>query len=219
MLLFTLLLSFLQYSISSNPVEYRCSLCIAIADEVILHSSSDTSIIDACLQLFPSRSDFCAILGEDTYLEVGKNPGELNARDLCRAKNFCPADISYVKKAQSSSDLDIRVSKGLGSRPYDQIRLSAISDHAISSEYFSYSQPFQYKWQSNDVTGTNVLNAGIVTVNPGELTTLMIENQKVEIFIPAEDAGIRGIIISDPCFQSEWIACRFIPFLQTKNNT
>jgi hypothetical protein len=38
----------------------------------------------------------------------------------------------------------------------------------------------------------------------------------VDIYIPNEGEGVRGVILADPCFQSEWIVCmyqgKFSPF-------
>jgi hypothetical protein len=67
-----------------------------------------------------------------------------------------------------------------------------ISNHSISSPYFSYSETFKYRWQTNEVYGTNVLNTGIVSVNVGEKTQFQIEGQTVNIFVPKQGACVRG---------------------------
>jgi hypothetical protein len=110
-------------------------------------------------------------------------------------------------RTQATPGLDVRVSKALGSRGYDKVRLSVIANHTISSDLFSYGSPFKYRWTSNSETGVNVLNTGIVTVTPGTTTKFAIEGQIVEVSIPKEKEGVRGVIIADPCFTSKYIVC------------
>lgn len=91
-----------------------------------------------------------------------------------------------------------------------------ISTSAISglSDVFDYSQQFKYKWTQN------YLSSGIVSVTPGTTTTVEIANGKtIDINVPFEGEGIRGLIIADPCFQSQWITCDFQDTFDMFNHT
>jgi hypothetical protein len=79
--------------------------------------------------------------------------------------------------------------------------LSVISNSSIASSYFTYSQPFKYRWTNK------FLNTGIVDVVPGQPNHFYVGGKDVTINIPAENAGIRGVMIADPCFTNEWIVC------------
>jgi len=89
----------------------------------------------------------------------------------------------------------------MGNKGYDKIRLSVISNTTVESEYFTYSAQFKYRWTSN------YLSTGIVSVTPGKKTVLSVGGVDVEVLLPLQTDGIRGVIIADPCFQSEWIVC------------
>jgi len=109
--------------------------------------------------------------------------------------------------------MDVRVTKAMGNKGYDKIRLSVISNTSIESEYFTYSSQFRYRWTSN------YLSTGIVSVVPGQKTTLSVGGLAVEVLLPLEDAGIRGVIVADPCFQSEWIVCVYQKTFSTFSRT
>jgi hypothetical protein len=87
----------------------------------------------------------------------------------------------------------------MGFRPYNTVRLSVIADHAIPSPYFTYTKDFEYKWPVNSNNKPNYLNTGIVTVTPGKTNTFVVENTVINITLPAANAGVRGVILSDPC--------------------
>ena len=61
----------------------------------------------------------------------------------------------------SLAQQDIRVSKGLGKRGYESVRvsvISAINSTQPSSSIFSYQQPFQYRWKQFYLSsGKNIL--------------------------------------------------------------
>ena len=183
--------------------DYKCGLCKSIAQTMIDSNDFRSSMLSICSQTFPGAvNSYCGAFHENEYLVV--NSHAANAKTLCQLNEFCP--VNSVIDVESSG-LDVRVSKALGSHPYNTIRLSVISNHTIDSPYFTYSKQFQNAWTTSITTGPNFLNSGIVTVTPGDTTTFVIENQEVKVSIPAENAGVRGIILADPCFQSEWNTC------------
>ena len=69
--------------------------------------------------------------------------------------------FSQANANTNTDALDIRVSKALGSKGYNKIRLSVISNTTISSSLFTYSSQFKYRWTSN------YLSTGVVSVTPG----------------------------------------------------
>eukprot|EP00595_Chromulina_sp_UTEXLB2642_P001464 CAMPEP_0196765534 /NCGR_PEP_ID=MMETSP1095-20130614/9517_1 /TAXON_ID=96789 ORGANISM="Chromulina nebulosa, Strain UTEXLB2642" /NCGR_SAMPLE_ID=MMETSP1095 /ASSEMBLY_ACC=CAM_ASM_000446 /LENGTH=405 /DNA_ID=CAMNT_0042123769 /DNA_START=200 /DNA_END=1417 /DNA_ORIENTATION=- len=103
-----------------------------------------------------------------------------------------------------NDNYDIRVAKAIGSRGYDKIRLSVISNQTIDSDLFDYSEQFKHRWTDK------YLNTGIVTITPGVVNTISItKDSSIDVYIPNEGDGIRGVIIADPCFQSQWITCAY----------
>ena len=64
-----------------------------------------------------------------------------------------------------------------------------------------------------------MLNTGIVTVIPGEVTTIDIAGEKFDIRVPAEDAPVRGVIVADPCFSNEFVWCSYGDDFDTYNRS
>lgn len=177
--------------------EYACSFCTASADRA---KENGQSLYQACLMQFPY--EICLPFIHHDQMKVNAN---VDSRSICEKNLFCSSlsEETWRSKPTASSSLDIRVSKAYGSRGYNNIRLSVISNESISSEYFSYSQQFQYRWTNN------FLNTGIVSVKPGEKTAFTIAGQSFDVYIPKQGEGVRGVIIGDPCFTSENIVCLY----------
>lgn len=55
--------------------------------------------------------------------------------------------------------------------------------------------------------GTNYLHSSIITVTPGEVSSLEIANTTVSVSVPAEDGPTSGIVWSDPCISGRWVGC------------
>jgi hypothetical protein len=199
---------------------YMCSFCTSVIAEIqhqtfriIDHQHSELSTTniqnfdEACATLYPSGQDYCmylttALAKTGKSLQISK---EKPARDICEASNMCETlnDEGWRFAPKAENSLDLRVSKAYGSRGYDKVRVSVISNTTIDSDIFTYSEPFQYRWTEN------VLNTGIVTVTPGEKKTLTIGSESIDIFIPVQGQGTRGVLIADPCFTSEYIVCLY----------
>ena len=182
---------------------YMCSFCTSTVAEV---QKSGSSFNEACATLYPSSPEHCEYLDKSLVatgkeLHVTKDKG---ARDICQAANMCETlDDELWRLAGPSNEqaLDIRVSKGYGSRGYDKVRISVIANTTIESDIFTYSEPFQYRWTDN------VLNTGIATVTPGQKTSFKIGSESFDVFVPAKGEGVRGVLIADPCISSENIIC------------
>jgi hypothetical protein len=186
--------------------EYQCSFCVPSVQEAL---DTGLDLQTSCAKFFPS--EICSKFGLNFALATELNA--LNARDICVNHALCePLDPPRFSST-TTTDYDLRVTKALGSRGYDKVRISVISNATIPSDLFSYSEPFQYRWTQN------VLNTGIVTVQPGQKTPITIGSQTFEIYIPLEGEGVRGILLGDPCFTSEFITCLYAKEFDMFNHT
>jgi hypothetical protein len=97
----------------------------------------------------------------------------------------------------SPPQLDLRLSKGHGSRGYGSIRVSSINEDAESvqpDKFFKYAAPFQHRW-TNFTLRTAVLDRvpsgdSLVATPLGNFT----------LRLPEQGAGVRGLFMGDPCF-------------------
>lgn len=96
------------------------------------------------------------------------------------------------------SPVDLRVSKACGAE-YNKVRISVItqSSNAPSDIDWDVSQQFQWKW-----TG-NYYHSKMITVNPGEATKLLIDNNVVNIEIPKKGGATGGILLADICLSQD----------------
>jgi len=109
----------------------------------------------------------------------------------------------YAETYVSSADggLDVRVAKAMYSKGYAKVRVSVItqSSSAPSGLNWDVSERFSHYWTDN------YIHSKIIDVTPGTTTTLNINGQTIDIKIPAENKGTRGIMFADPCIQqSSW---------------
>lgn len=194
--------------------EYRCSFCTSSVQDLLdtisthpTHDQQPPTLLNSCFKYYPQEICSKYQINFDISSDLLTRDTETLARDICVLRSFCDTlplhPSSSLSHSSSENMYDLRISKAMGSRGYDQIRLSVISNATISSDLFSYSQPFQYRWTQN------VLNTGLVTIQPGQKTPITIGSQTFEIFIPKEGDGIRGILLGDPCFTSEFITCLY----------
>lgn len=127
-------------------------------------------------------------------------------RNFCESIGQCPPMYSRRRSESPVSLVDVRVAKGYGSRGYDKLRISVVSDsEAVSAgeNIFTYASQFKYRWTQNFLT------TGLVTVVPGKEQVYVINGVSINITIPSDNVGVRGVLIADPCFQSTWINCQY----------
>lgn len=186
-------------AVANSDNEYNCVLCMNTID---LMKEKAAKFLDACNQF-----KFCSF-NKDKFLSLTST--QINGADsrvTCQLMEACPMDKIY---SSSPAPYDIRVSKGFGSRGYDKIRISLISNTTVSAPgIFTYSAPFKYRWTNN------VLNTGVVSITPGISTDFLINGKNISISIPEDNAGVRGVIIADPCFQTQWVSCSYKDTFQT----
>jgi hypothetical protein len=185
---------------------YRCTVCTSTVD--IMKNSPSSSFATACRGFFNDE-----ICDDIVFASVSSAMATTEtSREFCRLIHLCPAEHDAFKSTAPQT-LDFRVSKAVGSRGYDKVRVSVVSNQTIDSPYLTYSKQFQYRWTDK------FLSTGIVTVPVGEKKTINIAGNDIDLFIPNPSDGVRGVIIGDPCFQSEWIVCLYKNALQTFNHT
>lgn len=220
-LIFFLILSTLVKISSSDSINYRCSLCLSVVDDIKRGPDSlspkEFSFLRACEKVFPSEVCNKAFLSFESspILKDFEFIYSHSSRDSCERALICPFE-SFSQDLTANANnvaLDIRVSKALGSKGYDKIRLSVVSNTTISSSLFSYTSQFKYRWTSN------YLSTGVVSVTPGKTNTFSVNGQSIDVFIPSQGDGVRGVIIADPCFQSQWINCLYKDKFSTFNHT
>ena len=178
------------FSMASFEVDsYKCSICVSAVEKAIELGT----VFDAgCKAHFPAP-----ICNQIHFPEDKLDLKHKSARENCEAVEFCPIDES----PSVDGDIDIRVSKAVGSQGYDKVRISVISNRTVDSSLFSYKHQFKYRWTDK------YLSTGLVTVKPGEKTSFKIAGKEVSILVPKQGSGTRGVILADPCFSSQWIMC------------
>ena len=68
--------------------------------------------------------------------------------------------------------------------------------------------------------GRNYLASAIVRVTPGTTAHLDVGGQQViNVTIPVQGAGVRVVVISDPCFSGRWVGCKYGLQWDTYNRT
>lgn len=66
--------------------------------------------------------------------------------------------------------------------------------------------------------GTNHLSSAIVPLQVGA-NSIRVGGNDVVVSLPAPGAGVRGVVISDPCFSRRWIDCEFSESWDVYNRT
>lgn len=66
--------------------------------------------------------------------------------------------------------------------------------------------------------GTNFLTSAIVDLTSG-VNKLEVAGTFIDVNLPAQGAGLRGVVIADPCFSSRWVGCKYAESWDTFNRT
>eukprot|EP00448_Togula_jolla_P000430 CAMPEP_0170614856 /NCGR_PEP_ID=MMETSP0224-20130122/25027_1 /TAXON_ID=285029 /ORGANISM="Togula jolla, Strain CCCM 725" /LENGTH=420 /DNA_ID=CAMNT_0010940549 /DNA_START=240 /DNA_END=1502 /DNA_ORIENTATION=- len=114
--------------------------------------------------------------------------------------------------------MDVRVTKGFGTRGYDKVRISVISlsSQPPAAGIFEYSARFMYKWSQLH------LHSSVMTAVPGEESHFDVGTD-LTVRLPRRGAGVAGVLIADPCVKSPtgrgWIPCALGDKFQTLERT
>ena len=135
--------------------------------------------------------------------------------------------VCLVVRATASSGIDydnpapplvqLRVSKGLGTRPYNTVRVSVITYHnATPPADFDYSEPFRHRWPQY------YLHSSLYTV-PEKTALLSLPSLNATIPLPPMGNGVVGVLIADPCVRFSSItsvtACKYAEKFKTSERT
>lgn len=195
-----------------DPSKYLCSMCIKSVEFLQEAQRSSGSLLEGCNLQYDKV--YCELFfGQTDYTFNNLQNNVMTPRNMCEKQELCvnaedEVWFQYSKhnhaNTKATSSQNIRVSKAMGREAYNKVRVSIISNSSIPLGSFSYSEQFKYKW-------TNFyLASGYFEVNPGTVTTLQLTaDASVDVYIPAENQPTRGVIISDPCFSSQWISCAY----------
>jgi hypothetical protein len=188
---------------------YDCAYCMFSTERAI---ENGESIYQACSILFPD-DEICAKFNN---AKIDASEKEMSARGICEKAGTCHPNKKQDwrgTRLRNSENLDIRVSKAYGSKGYDKVRISVISDAPVESELFTYSEPFVHRWTSY------YLNTGVTTIIPGQDNIFKIADQSFTINIPAENSPVRGVVVGDPCFSNDYVWCSYGDDFDTYNRS
>eukprot|EP00041_Stephanoeca_diplocostata_P012646 m.212158 g.212158 ORF g.212158 m.212158 type:complete len:440 (-) comp19036_c0_seq2:81-1400(-) len=108
---------------------------------------------------------------------------------------------------QSSTDIDFKISRGIGSRGYDVARISVITQVAsanttlkINGQSFAYTDAFKYRWKNN------TLHSSLIQLT-SETQNFTVGDEKFSVALPQEGHGVRGLIFGDPCTEPGFVGC------------
>jgi hypothetical protein len=168
---------------------YKCSFCLATMDAYFASTEASPSLWTSCLSLFPES--ICKDMDFDKDLSL---PVEMtrDSRAVCGRMEKCPVTSSLPQNTpvRSVNNVDIRVSKALGSRGYDKVRISAISNVTVSSPLFDYQSQFKYRWTDK------FLSTGVVTVKPGQKTKFTIAGNEVSLLYSPGDVVVSSLFLT-----------------------
>lgn len=153
-----------------------------------------------------------------------------------------PTSSSDSRSSNYGTDFrTVRVTKGFGSRGYDSIRVSVVTDSngesagtsgeaaastavastiAAVSWIASYSADFVWRWTQLH------LRSGLVNMTSWDpeddavtRTIDLGDGESIEVSLPKQGAGVRGVLIADPCTESTFVRCTYGKVFETKERT
>jgi hypothetical protein len=107
---------------------------------------------------------------------------------MLRLLSLCVAFAIFAHSTHASPpQLDLRLSKGFGSRGYNSVRVSSISNDAETvkpDDFFAYAAPFQHRW-----TNMTLRSALLHNLPPGQsLVATPLGNFTMRL--PEQGAGV-----------------------------
>ena len=163
---------FVLGNVHASPNElYNCFVCTVSVENSF--KVQEPSLFKSCSLMFGAEGSYiCDDFKDSASVDLSSLD---SARSICEERQICGNLEDEEWKTHVANlptpdpnDLDVRISKGYGSRGYDSIRISVISHEPIPSPLFSYSYRFKYRWTHY------FLNTGVVTVVPGEKNTFRL---------------------------------------------
>lgn len=120
----------------------------------------------------------------------------------------------------ASPTIDTRVTKALGVKGYDQVRVSVIErnggvpltpevQEVFRDQLGAATSPFKYRW-THSTFHTRIMNTTDAETLPAAVRPAPL---------PKQGAGVTGLLFGDPCTQSGWIKCAHADEFSTRNTT
>jgi hypothetical protein len=150
-----------------------------------------------CLTLQSVGTAHCGALGACHLADAALS----GCNAVCGAEEGA-GEEGLVAPPPPSARVQLRVSQGLGTRPYGTLRVSVITYAENPPPVpFDYSAVFKYKWEKY------ALHSSLKAVEPGKHTPLNLGgNTTASLWLPAQGAGVAGVLIADPCVRLASIA-------------
>jgi len=120
----------------------------------------------------------------------------------------------------ASEVVDVRVTKALGTKGYDQVRVSVIQRNSAAplskeveavfrDQLGAVVSPFRIRWTHSSYY-TRIMSTSDTHALPSSLRPSPI---------PAQGAGVTGFLFGDPCSQNAWEPCGHAQRFQTHNTS
>jgi len=183
-----------------------------------LTSPSTMRTLPTCQRCFIWVLLFCILISAIARAHVDDNVQD---------NGFFSTDGFVRKTGQlilAGTGLNLRVTRGMGPKGYNKVRLSVITHgpRNFSDFHFTYSSPFKYRWTKwadeerraqQPYVPERWLHSSLIEVPDGGSRLVHIDGQQVTLRLPKSGGGTRGIFISDPCFHADqtpsWVGCAY----------
>lgn len=169
----------------------------------------DAAVADAAIAGLSDRYQ-CAACA--THAQLGR--AVCDSLGSCRFTD-CTACQGHSESSQqppvaAAASVQLRVAKGFGTKPYNHLRVSVITPSSEPAPFDAdYSAPFKYKW-----TNSALHSSVVAAPSSGALSFL-----NTTITLPAQGAGVTGVLIADPCVAASRVGCSFGRKFKTDDRT
>jgi len=175
------------------PARYDCAACLLLEQ----YGTHHCDVLDACHLSGPAGGGRCV---EDAICDR----------------------VVHAEPSVAASPINLRVTKGVGTRPYASLRVSIVTNTTEPTPWisFDYSAAFAHRWTSN------TLHSSIVNATPGTRMRLPYgpnASEFASLWLPEQGSGVAGVLIADPCVRlgsvTAMVACNHAKEFQTLERT
>jgi len=147
---------------------------------------------------------FHASVEENMETEVESSMANYTPDEFKRDLNLFLQNLTVSGWNRNDNGLDLRVTRGLGTKGYNKMRVSVVTQtYSIFDDFeFQYKDKFQYRWHQN------YLYSSLIDVEPGKDNHLTIAGNSINIRIPEQNKGTRGLLFADPCIMYNSCCCK-----------
>jgi hypothetical protein len=175
----------------------------ALTVEEVLRACRTSGAFDSCDFTAPALK---RLLGERPLSEARALLGELGD-DACGRMELCPVNEPWRTAPAADDSLDVRVALGHIHRGYGNLRVSVVDNDAAKHDqafldFFEYNEPFKYFWTDK------TLHTTVKAITPGQEQIWKAGTElTLNVTLPPQGKGVRGFVVADPCFSSEYVHC------------